>query len=184
MTVEDYATTCIEVDSVGLIGPGQASLEIGVDHDGSNVLDCQGTGYKTAPYLFVVHVTQTGGYTCVQPSGQTVTAWDKEGFSLQDQDQSGYFSWAHNGSNFSNPFGKIDWTKGTTFTNSERHNAADSAYGHFESNSFMSVTDGWTVWDSSAYCYYNGNDNGNTHFFQQIWSPSNITVATGSQVCP
>ena len=87
MTVEDYATTCIEIDSLGLLGPGQASVEIGVSHDGSNVLDCEGTGFKSAPYLFVVHVTQTGGYNCVQPSGQSVTPWAKEGFSLQDQDR-------------------------------------------------------------------------------------------------
>ena len=183
MTVEDYATTCIEIDSLGLLGPGQASVEIGVSHDGSNVLDCEGTGFKSAPYLFVVDVTQTGGYNCVQPSGQSVTPWAKEGFSLQDQDQDGYYSFAHNGSNFANPFGKIDWSKGTTLTNSERHNAADLSWGHFESNFFMSVTDGWTAWDSSAYCYLNNNDKPNTHFFQQIWSPSNITVATGSQNC-
>jgi hypothetical protein len=184
MTIEDYSTTCIEVDSMGLLGPNGAFIEIGSDHDGANVLNCQETGYNSNPYLFVARQTQSGTYFCNQPSGQSVTAWDKEGFSVQDQDQSGNFQFAHNGSNFNNPFPKLDWTKGTAITNSERHNAADLAYGHFESNFYMSVTDGWTAWDSSAGCYLNNNNKPNTQFFQQVWSPSNITVSTGSQNCP
>lgn len=185
MTIEDYATTCLEVDSIGMLGPQGASLELGARHDGAYTQECDGTGQISTPYLFAVHVAESGAYTCKRPSGQSVTPWDKEGFSMQDQDQSGNYQWAHNGNNFPDPFGKtLEWTKGTVVTNSERHHAADSAWGHFESNFFMSVTSGWTQWDSSAYCYLNNNNNGNTHFFQQIWSPSNITVSTGSQVCP
>jgi hypothetical protein len=183
MTVEDYAVTCGEIDSVGLIGPGQATVEIGVSHDGSGVADCKG-GHTSDPYLFLVHTDINGNYYCNQPSGQSVTAWDKEGFSVQDQDQSGDFKFAHNGSNFSDTFGTLDWTKGIATTNSERHNAADTSWGHFESNYYMNVTNGWTAFDSLTLCLQNNNNKPNTPFFQQIWSPSNITVSTGSQNCP
>lgn len=184
MTIEDYATTCIEVDSIGLLGPNAAFIEIGSDHDGPSVENCAGTGYNSSPYLFIARANQTGAFFCKQPSGESVTPWTKEGFSVDDQDQSGYYTFAHNGHDFTDPFPFLDWTKGTTVTNSERHSAADSAWGHFEATYYMSVTQGWNVWDNNAYCYLNGNNNGNTPFFQQIWSPSNVTVSTGSQVCP
>lgn len=184
MTVEDYTVYCTEVDSVGLFGPQSASVEIGVSHDGPSATPCEGA-FQSSPYLFIFRETETGAWKCVEPSGQTVTPWDKEGFSVNDQNQDGNWNFAHNGVVFSDPFGTLAWSKGTTWTNSERHALADSAWGHFEQNGYMSVTNGWTDWDNSYYCYRNDNDTwGDTHFFQQLWSPANITVSTGSGVCP
>jgi hypothetical protein len=178
MTVEDYASSCIEVDSLGVID-GVTFMEIGVSHDGPGVTPCGGGSPIGTPYLFETYQDSAGNSYCRRPSGQPVTPWAKEGFGVEDRILGTWIFW-HNGNDLGNPFGAIDFTKGIPVTNSERHSTADSAWGHFEQNYWMTDS-GWTAWDSSTKCGPVGND---PTFNNQIWSPSNITVSTGSILCP
>lgn len=184
MTVEDYSTECVEVDSIAVVNSAGA-MEIGTAHSAPGQ-NCNTQNPPQNPYMFEDWTTSSGAGWCVY--GTPVTPWDKEGFAVEDQD--GNYNWTfwHNESVVSTPFGTVNFNKGLVVTNAERHDSADSAWGHFEQNYYMPLNGSWTSLDSSIACGTGTGGNGaisnDPDFNNQIWSPSNITVSTGtSQNC-
>lgn len=184
MTVEDYATACDEVDSVGIIH-GAGSMEIGTATYAGDLGDCNGN-QPSGPEFFAVYHTLTGAKAgCCDPCGESVTPWDKEGFGTADQNEDGDWTFWHDGNVVNQSFANnVPFSTGTAVTNAERHGTGDVAWGHFENNYFMTAT-GWTAWTSAAECGNgsNGARSNDPTFNNQIWSASNITVSTGSSVC-
>lgn len=178
MTIEDYPVACAEVDSIAVVNSSNDSVEIGTVHIGS-AASCSTKNPPGNPYMF--EAINVNGFT-ICDYGPDVVPWTKEDFSVADQYGGYNWTFRYNGNIVPTNLGAATFNNGVVVTNAERHDSDDSAWGNFEENYYMPLDGSWTAWNSSTQCGSgsNGAISNDPTFNNQIWSPANITVSTGS----